>query len=88
MAPPPVVVETPKDWESFSNVTFELDKADVRSDQRDKIKAVADYMQQNPKLELGLAGHTDPQGSNNHNQTLSEPAHQSGDRGACPGRGA
>src|SRR5262245_45454590 len=52
MAPAPVVREVPKDWESFSNVTFDLDKADIRPDERDKIKAVADYMQQNPKLEL------------------------------------
>lgn len=72
MAPAPVVKEVPKDWESFSNVTFDLDKAVIRPDERDKIKAVADYMQQNPKLELGLAGHTDPQGTYEHNRTLSD----------------
>ena len=72
VAPAPVVKEVPKDWESFSNVTFDLDKAVIRPDERDKIKAVADYMQQNPKLELGLAGHTDPQGTYEHNRTLSD----------------
>jgi outer membrane protein OmpA-like peptidoglycan-associated protein len=72
VAPAPVVKEVPRDWESFSNVTFDLDKADIRPGEHDKIKAVADYMQQNPKLELGLAGYTDPQGTNGHNQALSD----------------
>ena len=74
IAPAPTVreISVPKEWESFSNVTFDLDKAEIRPSERDKIKAVADYMQQNPKLELGLAGYTDPQGNNPHNQALSE----------------
>ena len=72
MPPPPVVREVPKDWEEFSNVTFDFDKADIRPDERDTIKAVADFMQQNPKLQLGLAGHTDPRGSYEHNRMLSE----------------
>jgi len=72
VAPAPVVREVPKEWQQFSNVTFDLDKAAIRSDERDKIKAVADFMQQNPKMELGLAGYTDPQGSNPHNQKLSD----------------
>jgi len=72
VAPAPVVKEVPRDWESFSNVTFDLDKAVIRPDEKDKIKAVADYMQQNPKLQLGLAGNTDPQGTLEHNQVLSD----------------
>src|SRR6185369_12714771 len=72
VAPAPTVqeVSVPKDWESFSNVTFDLDKADIRADERDKIKAVADYMKQNPKLEL--AGYADPRGTNERNQKLSD----------------
>jgi peptidoglycan-associated lipoprotein len=74
VAPAPAVreVAVPKDWESFSNVTFDLDKSDIRADERDKIKAVADYMRQNPKLELGLAGYADPRGTNERNQKLSD----------------
>jgi len=68
----PVVREVPKEWESFSNVTFDFDKADIRPDERDRIKAVAEYMQQNPNLQLGLAGHTDPQGTYEHNRGLSD----------------
>lgn len=72
VAPAPVVREVPKEWESFSNVTFDFDKADIRPDEREKIKAVANYMQQNPNLQLGLAGHTDPQGPYAHNRELSD----------------
>ncbi len=72
MPPPPVVREVPKEMEQFSNVTFDFDKADIRPDERDTIKAVAEFMQQNPKLQLGLAGHTDPRGSYEHNRTLSD----------------
>ena len=72
MAPAPVVREVPKELESFSNVTFDFDKADIRPGELDKIKAVATYMQQNPNLQLGLAGHTDPQGTYEHNRPLSE----------------
>jgi len=72
VAPPPMVREIKQDWQQFSNVTFDLDKADIRPDERDKIKAVADYMKQNPKLELGLAGYADPRGTNERNQKLSD----------------
>ena len=72
VAPAPVVREVPKEWESFSNVTFDFDKADIRPGEVDKIKAVAAYMQQNPNLQLGLAGNTDPQGTYEHNRGLSD----------------
>jgi len=65
-------VSVPREWESFSNVTFDFDKADIRPSELDKIKAVANYMQQNPNLQLGLAGHTDPQGPYEHNRQLSD----------------
>ena len=70
--PPPVVREVPKEMEQFQNVTFDFDKADIRPDERDTIKAVAGFMQQNPKLQLGLAGHTDPRGTYEHNRNLSD----------------
>jgi outer membrane protein OmpA-like peptidoglycan-associated protein len=72
MAPPPVVREIKQDWQQFSNVTFDLDKADIRPDERDKIKAVADFLEQNPRMEVGLAGYTDPQGTYPHNMKLSD----------------
>jgi peptidoglycan-associated lipoprotein len=74
VAPPPIVreVTVTKELQPFSNVTFDLDKADIRPDERDKIKAVADFLQQNPNVEVGLAGHADPRGSDSHNQMLSD----------------
>ena len=70
--PPPVVREVPKEIEAFSNVRFDLDKAEIKPEEREKIKAVAGFMQQNPKVEVGLAGHADPRGTNEHNRTLSD----------------
>jgi len=67
-----MVREIKQDWQQFSNVTFDLDKADIRPDERDKIKAVADFLEQNPRMEVGLAGYTDPQGTYPHNMNLSD----------------
>jgi outer membrane protein OmpA-like peptidoglycan-associated protein len=72
VAPPPMVREIKQDWQQFSNVTFDLDKADIRPDEHDKIKAVADFLEQNPRMEVGLAGYTDPQGTYPHNMKLSD----------------
>jgi outer membrane protein OmpA-like peptidoglycan-associated protein len=72
VAPAPAVREVSKEWQQFSNVTFDLDKADIRQEERDKIKAVADFMEKNPRLEVGLAGHADPRGSDPHNLKLSD----------------
>ena len=41
VAPAPVVKEVPRDWESFSNVTFDLDKAVIRPDEKDKGGVIA-----------------------------------------------
>jgi outer membrane protein OmpA-like peptidoglycan-associated protein len=74
--PVPVVKEVvrteTKEWPAFSNILFDFDKADIRPDEMAKIKAVADFLQQNPKLEVGLAGHTDPRGNSPFNMQLSD----------------
>lgn len=61
-----------KDWPEYSNVLFDLDKTDIRATESDKIKAVAAFLQQHPKFEIGLAGHADPRGGDVHNQKLSD----------------
>jgi outer membrane protein OmpA-like peptidoglycan-associated protein len=68
----PVPVPVTKEWPAFSNVIFDLDKSDIRPIEADKIRAVADFMQQNPKFVVGLAGYADPRGSDGHNMKLSE----------------
>ena len=65
------VVRT-KEWPPFSNVLFDFDKADIRPDERAKIKAVADFLQENPKFEVGLAGYADPRGTDPFNMKLSD----------------
>ena len=66
----PVPVQ--KEWPPFSNIVFDFDKSDIRRSESDKIKAVADFLQENPGFEVGLAGHADPRGSDAHNTKLSE----------------
>ncbi len=75
-APVPVVKEVvrteTKELPSFSNVTFDYAKYDVKPSESAKIKAVANFLRENPRLEVALAGHTDPRGSNAYNTKLSE----------------
>jgi outer membrane protein OmpA-like peptidoglycan-associated protein len=70
----PVVTEVvrTKEWPPFSNVLFDFDKSDIRPDERAKIKAVADFLQENPKFEVGLAGYADPRGADPFNTKLSD----------------
>jgi peptidoglycan-associated lipoprotein len=72
--PVPVVTEVvkTKEWPPFSNIVFDFDKAEIRPSESDKIKAVATFLQENPRFEVGLAGHSDPRGSDAHNAKLSE----------------
>jgi outer membrane protein OmpA-like peptidoglycan-associated protein len=74
--PVPVVTEVvrteTKEWPPFSNIVFDFDKADIRPSETDKIKAVANFLQENPRFEVGLAGHADPRGSDAYNAKLSE----------------
>jgi outer membrane protein OmpA-like peptidoglycan-associated protein len=68
----PVPVPVTKEWPAFSNVIFDFDKADIRASEQEKIKAVADFVKQNPKFEVGLAGHADPRGGDAYNVKLSD----------------
>ncbi len=67
-----VVRTETKELPPFSNVTFDYDKSDLRPSEKAKIKAVADFLRENPRLEAGLAGHTDPRGSDAYNTKLSD----------------
>jgi outer membrane protein OmpA-like peptidoglycan-associated protein len=67
-----VVRTETKEWPPFSNITFDFDKSDIRPSESAKIKAVADFLRENKRFEVGLAGHADPRGSDVHNTKLSE----------------
>ena len=58
-------------WESFRDILFDYDKADIRSGEATKIKDIASYMRQNSTVILRIDGYTDPRGSAPYNKALS-----------------
>lgn len=61
-----------KHWATFSNILFDFDQSNVRSDETSKVADIAAYMKQNPTTRVGIDGHTDPRGTDPYNQDLSE----------------
>ena len=53
-------------------VHFDYDKSDIRSDTRDTLKYLLDFLLYNQHLEMRLSGHADDRGSLDYNQALSE----------------
>lgn len=54
------------------DVRFPLNSSVVDSRYLDDVKRVADFMKQYPKLTVTIEGHTDSQGADSYNQTLSD----------------
>jgi outer membrane protein OmpA-like peptidoglycan-associated protein len=59
-------------WASFKDFQFDTDKSDIRSNEMSKITEIAAYMRQNLSATVGIDGHADPRGTDEHNQALSE----------------
>ena len=59
-------------WKTFSNILFDFDKSDIRSNEAGKVAVIATYLQQNPSAEIGIDGYADPRGTDSYNQALSE----------------
>src|SRR5689334_17460154 len=59
-------------WVSFKDFQFDTDKSDIRSNEMSKITEIAAYMRQNLSATVGIDGHADPRGTDEHNQALSE----------------
>ena len=55
-----------------SAILFDVNKADLKSTARDNITKVAGVLNEYPDTDLTIEGHTDSQGSDSYNQTLSE----------------
>jgi peptidoglycan-associated lipoprotein len=53
-------------------VYFDLDRSDIRPDQRDIVEAHARYLSNNPGATVLLEGHTDERGSREYNVALGE----------------
>ncbi len=54
------------------NIFFDLDKATLRSESTTELNRLISLMTDVPTLKIELGGHTDSQGSDSHNQDLSE----------------
>lgn len=54
------------------NIFFDLDKATLRSESTAELNRLIKLMNDVPTLNIELGGHTDSQGSDEHNQDLSE----------------
>jgi len=61
-----------REWVAFKDFLFDFDKSDIRSNETGKITEIVAYMQQNPSSQIGIDGHTDPRGTDQYNQALSE----------------
>jgi peptidoglycan-associated lipoprotein len=59
-------------WTSFKDILFDFDKSAIRTNEMVKVSEVADYAKQNPSVNVGIDGHTDPRGTDLYNQGLSE----------------
>jgi outer membrane protein OmpA-like peptidoglycan-associated protein len=61
-----------KQWASFRDFLFDFDKSDIRSNEVSKVADIAAYMEQNSSARVGIDGHSDPRGTDQYNQGLSE----------------
>jgi peptidoglycan-associated lipoprotein len=59
-------------WTSFRDFLFDFDKSAIRSNETQHVSDIAAYMKQNPSVQVGIDGHTDPRGTDAFNQGLSE----------------
>lgn len=57
---------------STTGIYFNTDKADIKPESYAVLKSVADYLTENPEVNIQIIGHTDSQGEENYNLHLSE----------------
>lgn len=57
---------------SFDNIYFDFDKSTIRRESYPVLDEVVDILNANPNAQIRIAGHTDSDGSESYNQTLSE----------------
>jgi len=58
-------------WERFSDIQFDLNQADLRSSEVNKVERLATYLKQNSSFQVELEGFADPRGSQTYNMKLS-----------------
>jgi len=58
-------------WARFSDIQFDLNRADLRSAEAGKVEQLATYLKQNPTFRVEIEGFADPRGSQAYNLKLS-----------------
>jgi outer membrane protein OmpA-like peptidoglycan-associated protein len=61
-----------KPWSTFRDFLFDFDKSEIRPNETKHVADIAAYMKQNPAVNVGIDGHTDPRGTDALNPGLSE----------------
>lgn len=56
----------------LNNIFFDYNESTLRSESFPELDKVVEFLQDNPKLEVEIAGHTDDQGSDEYNENLSQ----------------
>ena len=56
----------------IDNIYYDLDKSDIRDDAKPALDKIIEILDENPKLVIELASHTDCQGEDDYNLDLSE----------------
>lgn len=56
----------------LENIFFDVDKWDLKPESIAELKKLQDFLTKNPDLKLELGGHTDSDGDDKHNLTLSD----------------
>jgi len=62
---------------TLENIYYNLDKWDIRNDAKPSLDKLATLLQRNPQIKIQLSAHTDCQGNDGYNQTLSQKRAQS-----------
>jgi outer membrane protein OmpA-like peptidoglycan-associated protein len=55
----------------LKNIFFDTDKFELKSESTAELEKLLDLLNKNPKMKIEISGHTDNQGDDAHNQTLS-----------------
>jgi len=65
-------VEIVDPWTSFTEIWFDFNRVDLGSSEMSKVFEIADYIDENPSLQVGIDRSTDPLGAEPRDQNLSE----------------
>lgn len=57
---------------TFYGIYFDTDKAEIKPESKETLEQMANYLKGNPSVNVYVVGHTDNDGSFEHNQKLSE----------------